>query len=198
MIGVHKDRQRLAIKFNGSKRLGKIWSGRGSNKTDMQPPLKQRFDLLRCNLLVQHEAYPRQSAPEGYDSRREGRNQRGRRGKTDLEFSDFPALRLPHNVRRSRGLIQRCARLNQQRLPCSGQFDAAIGPIEQFCLEADLKGPNLLTQWRLRNAETFRSPAEMQFFGQDDKISQVAQFHNNSYFISIGSQMILDTNITAD
>jgi len=52
-----------------------------------------------------------------------------------------------------------------------------LGAMEQGYAQFLLERANLHRQRRLRDMQSFRRPAEVQFLGDSDEVAQVAQFH---------------------
>src|SRR5712675_592092 len=73
--------------------------------------------------------------------------------------------------------IEDRACFGQQRFARLGQLDAARLAPEQLHFELGFERADLLAQWRLLDAESFRRAGDMPLLGDGDEITEVPQFH---------------------
>ena len=73
-------------------------------------------------------------------------------------------------------LLQHATRLDEESGSCVRQRDRALGPVEQPHAQLLFELANLLADRRLRNVESLRGPAEVQFLCDRYEISEVPKF----------------------
>jgi hypothetical protein len=77
-------------------------------------------------------------------------------------------------------IAQQRVRRSLQRLPGGRQAHRLAVALEQLRADRRLELADRHAQRRLRDRQTPRGPAEVQFFGQNDEIAQVAQLHEGT------------------
>jgi hypothetical protein len=74
-------------------------------------------------------------------------------------------------------LSEDCARPDGEDLASHCEFNLALGPVKKFRAQFGFQVPDLLTQWRLAQMQSFGSPTKVQCVGHGKKISEVPEFH---------------------
>ncbi|MOA23195.1 hypothetical protein D3C78_1437990 [compost metagenome] len=75
------------------------------------------------------------------------------------------------------GLVERALGFRAQQHACLRQLDPPAGADEQRAAELFLQRPYLHAQGGLDNVQALGRAAEVAFFGNRKKVTQVAQFH---------------------
>src|SRR3954469_9068533 len=104
----------------------------------------------------------------------------GRRGGVDKSDAQPPHLALRGTLCRTLcalGEGERQPRLGQERTTACGELNAARHALEQRYLELALQVAYLPAQRRLRDVESLRGPAEVQFFRDGHEIPQMSKLH---------------------
>ncbi len=105
--------------------------------------------------------------------------ERRRRVEADRQLAQLAACRAARHGDRPFGLRQGGARLGQEEGADIGQLDIAAAAIEQADAEFLLQHLDLVAERRLRDAEPLGGLAEMEFLGDADEVTKVAQFHGS-------------------
>ena len=149
---------------------------RRQQESDVEAAGDQVADLGIGRGLAKGQVHQRELAPELAQYHRQ-HVVVGNADEPHCQFADFAAARAAGNQNRLFDPCQDLAGLLQQGMASLGQRDMALGPVEQHHAQLALQRANLHRQRRLGNMQLLRCAAEMEFFGEGDKIAQVAQFH---------------------
>ncbi len=169
--------QRLAEQFGGHQPFGQCHR---AHQADLDGFVEHRIGHVTAAHLAQVQVHRGKALAKGMQRLGDPRRERRRRGEADLHLAQLTQLRTPGNIRGLFHLGQDLARFVEEQAPGLAQLDPAVGALEQARAQFLLQGLDLLTQWRLRNAQLLGSTTEVQFFGHSDEIPQMTQFHGPS------------------
>ncbi|CAH0323532.1 hypothetical protein SRABI89_05546 [Pseudomonas koreensis] len=91
------------------------------------------------------------------------------------QAAGLPCRRFARALQRLFGLLQRRARLHQQRLPRRGQAQRAVAAHDQSRAHFVFQAPHRRRQWRLRHVQACSGAMEVQFFGHRHELAEQAQ-----------------------
>lgn len=113
-----------------------------------------------------------------------------------FRLAQFPQVGPTRQQHRLVYLGQHLAGLVEEQPAGVGEFDAAVGALEQARTDFLLQRLDLLAQRRLGDPQALGGAAEVQLLGDGDEIAQVPEFHAappiRSFYISIVSINILE------
>jgi hypothetical protein len=174
--GVDRHQQRLALHHQGGQ-ARVVHQRRGADEAQVEPVREQVVDLRLRGLLAQVE---RNLWPGGAEIAQQARHHIGEghgpgeshRQPPGVAASGMPGLRggVLHRV-------ENIACQRQQGVARCGALHPAAPACEQGHAEFGLQGLNLLAQRRLRDMQALRCAGEMAFFGNGNKVAEVAQVH---------------------
>ena len=200
MVGPQHRHQRFAEQLHPMHR---IRQRQRADHAHLQAFLEQRLEYLAAAHFLQVEVYVRIGLAEGMDAAGYGRGEGCRGSETDLQLAQFPQVGPTRQQHRLVYLGQHLAGLVEEQPAGVGEFDAAVGALEQARTDFLLQRLDLLAQRRLGDREgrladvaTLGGAAEVQLLGDGDEIAQVPEFQAappiRSFYISIVSINILE------
>ena len=98
-------------------------------------------------------------------------------GKADAQAAGHALPHVARMARRLRRLVQQCLCGRNKSQPGGGERDLLAVAGKKPCADRRFKLLDVQRQRRLRNRQPARCPAKVQFFGQNQKITKVSEFH---------------------
>jgi hypothetical protein len=88
-------------------------------------------------------------------------------------------LRGPHRLL---GLVQHLLGGFPKGPACVRKLHASLGALEEWHPQLVFELTNLLAERGLRDVQARRRPAKVEFFRDDQEVTQMAKFHSNSFY----------------
>ena len=188
------EEQRVLAQF-GEADVVRIRRFRRAYETQVHRPARDRFQLMQCGHFVQGQGDVRELLAVAVDDGGEvGRKRRGKR-KADAQLARFAPLRPARRDGRLFRQGQDAPRIVEEQRTRLRQAHGALVALEQLRAQFRFQRLDLLAQRRLADVQALGRAREVQFLGDGDKVTQVAQFHVRPVIVlkyELGLKYILD------